>query len=258
VSCLKLPASFHAKVWGSQRLSPWFDDTEEKTGEVWFEPPADVPLLIKFLFTTENLSVQVHPDDEYAGEHHAGSNGKTEMWFILRTDPGAKIALGLREALTPERLREASLSGEIMNLLNWIEVQPGDVYFAPAGTIHAIGAGIALCEIQQISDVTYRLYDYGRDRELHLDRGIEVSYLQAHRHADLAQCPYFRTSVVEVSGSSTVHAPQAPAILICVEGKGTLDGQAYRAGEAWRLEETQAQIASEGASRFLLTYVPTR
>lgn len=258
MSCQKLSASFHAKVWGSQRLSPWFDDTEEKTGEVWFDPPADVPLLIKFLFTTENLSVQVHPDDEYAGQHHSGSNGKTEMWFILRTDPGAKIALGLREALAPERLREASLSGEIMNLLNWIEVQPGDVYFAPAGTIHAIGAGIALCEIQQISDVTYRLYDYGRDRELHLDRGIEVSYLQAHRHADLAQCPYFRTSVVEVAGSSTVHAPQAPAILICVEGKGTLGGQAYRAGEAWRLEGTQVQIESDEGSRFLLTYVPTR
>jgi mannose-6-phosphate isomerase len=258
VSFSKLPASFHTKVWGSQRLSPWFADTEEKTGEVWFDPPADVPLLIKFLFTTENLSVQVHPADDYAREHHSGSNGKTEMWYILRTDPGAKIALGLREPLTPERLHEASLSGDIMNLLNWIAVQPGEIYFAPAGTIHAIGAGIALCEIQQISDVTYRLYDYGRDRELHLKHGVEVSYLQSHQHSDLSQCPYFRTSVVEVSGASTLHAPQAPSILICVAGEGTIDGQAYRPGEAWRLDETSAQIECREDSRFLLTYVPTR
>lgn len=258
MSCSKLPSSFHTKVWGSQRLSPWFADTEEKTGEVWFDPPADVPLLIKFLFTTENLSVQVHPADDYAREHHSGSNGKTEMWYILRADPGAKIALGLREALSPERLREASLSGEIMDLLNWVEVKPGDIYFAPAGTVHAIGAGIALCEIQQISDVTYRLYDYGRDRELHLEHGVEVSYLQAHQNSDLSQCPYFRTSVVEVSGESTLHAPEAPSILICVAGEGTIDGQPYRAGEAWRLDETTAQIVCHGDSRFLLTYVPTR
>lgn len=239
-------------------MSPWFLDAAEKIGEVWFEPPSDVPLLIKFLFTTENLSVQVHPEDEYAREHHNGSNGKTEMWYILRTDPGAKIALGLRQGLTADQLRAASLSGEIMDLLNWVEVQPGDMYFAPAGTVHAIGAGIALCEIQQISDVTYRLYDYGRDRELHLDRGVAVSNLVAHEHADLSKCPYFRTSVVEVSGTTTLHSPQAPAILICVAGEGLLDGQPYGPGEAWRLDETSALVEASADSRFLLTYVPTR
>lgn len=258
MSCSKLHTSFHSKVWGSEKLAPWFDDTAEKTGEVWFDPPADVPLLIKFLFTTENLSVQVHPADDYARTHHDGSNGKTEMWYILRTEPGAKIALGLREAVTAEKLREASLSGEIMDLLNWIEVQPGEMYFAPAGTVHAIGAGIALLEIQQISDITYRLYDYGRDRELHLERGVEVSHLDVHRHQDLSQCPYFRTTVIEVSGAATIEAPRTPSILICVQGRGTVDKQAYRAGEAWLLDQSSVAVEAETGSRFLLTYVPTR
>ena len=129
-----------------------------------------MPLLVKLLFTSDNLSVQVHPGDAYAREHH-NSRGKTEMWHILRAEPEAKIALGLRERVTPERLREAAQSGEIMELLNWVPARPGDTFFVPAGTIHAIGGGLALCEMQQHSDITYRLYDYGRPRELHLEHG---------------------------------------------------------------------------------------
>ena len=115
---------------------------------------------MKLLFTSERLSVQVHPDD---GED--GPRGKTEMWHILEAEPGAAIALGFREPITRERLREATRTGEIERLLNWMPVKAGETYFTPAHTVHAIGAGIVLCEIQQNSDVTYRLWDYGRPRE---------------------------------------------------------------------------------------------
>src|SRR6476660_7140505 len=156
----RLTPRFVPKVWGSIHLEPWFPNASEKIGEVWFEPlpgASALPLLIKFLFTTEPLSVQVHPE------------GKTEMWHILAAEPGAKIAAGFREPITGQRLRESALSGEIEQLLEWFEARPGDTFFIPAGTVHAIGAGLVLCEIQQHSDLTYRLFDYGRRRELHLD-----------------------------------------------------------------------------------------
>src|SRR5215510_1236414 len=122
----RLTPKFVPKVWGSTKLEPWFRDTKEKIGEVWFEDP-DRTLLVKFLFTVEPLSVQVHPE------------GKTEMWHILAAEPGAKIAAGFRETVTPERMREVALSGEIENLLEWHEARPGDTFFIPAGVVHAIG-----------------------------------------------------------------------------------------------------------------------
>jgi mannose-6-phosphate isomerase len=249
--------TLHEKVWGSTKLSPWYPDSQNKIGEVWFDAPADVPLLVKFLFTTENLSVQVHPEDDYAREHHNGSNGKTEMWHILRADPGAKIALGLNQKITAAKLREASQNGEIMDLLNWIEVKPGDTFYTPARTIHAIGAGVALCEIQQISDITYRLYDYGRPREMHLDHGVAVSELNAYTPADLATCPYFRTKLVEASAPTQLRV-EAPSILICLQGGGTLDGASYRLGQAWHVTEPGISIDPTEPSRFLLTHVPPR
>ena len=250
--------SLHEKVWGSTALSPWHPDSKNKIGEVWFEAPADVPLLVKFLFTTENLSVQVHPEDAYAREHHNGSNGKTEMWHILRADPGARIALGLKQTITAEKLRAASINGEIMDLLNWIEVKPGETFYTPARTIHAIGAGIALCEIQQISDVTYRLYDYGRPRELHLDHGVAVSNLEAYQPADIDTCPYFRTKLIEADAPVEIDIPE-PSILICLQGAGNLDVTGrYHPGEAWRIANPTVRIAPGEASRFLLTHVPPR
>jgi mannose-6-phosphate isomerase len=121
------------------------------------------------------------------------------MWHILRADPGAQIAIGFREPITKDRLRESSLSGEIEHLLRWVDVSPGETYFIPAGTVHAIGAGIALCEIQQHSDVTYRLYDYGRPRELHLDKALQVADTSAHdgRPVPLPiDCAYFHTDLL--------------------------------------------------------------
>ena len=145
---IRLTQTPYDKVWGSPALAPWFPAYEGgKVGEVWLTHQPALPLLFKFLFTTERLSVQVHPDDDFAGRHE-NSRGKTEMWRILRADPGAEIALGFTHRLTRERAMEAAKSGEIVDLLQWIPVAPGETYFVPAGTVHAIGAGIALCEIQ--------------------------------------------------------------------------------------------------------------
>jgi mannose-6-phosphate isomerase len=243
---VRLEPSFHAKIWGATELDPWFPRALEKIGEVWFPPPPEVPILVKFLFTSARLSVQVHPDDEYA-RRHENSAGKTEMWHILRADPGAEIALGFREPVTRERLRQASVSGEIEKLLRWIPVAPGETYFTPAGTVHAIGGGLALCEIQQVSDVTYRLYDYGRPRELHLDKGVEVSDLGRHPGAQqvagelLVECKYFRTEKLSFA-SEQRYGYGRPHMLIVIEGSGRFGELPCRAGEAW-LASAAAEFA---------------
>ena len=224
------------KVWGSKRLEPLFPDNPEKIGEVWFEGVPDLPLLIKFLFTTEPLSVQVHPE------------GKTEMWHILAAEPGAKIAAGFREPITEQRLRESALSGEIEQLLEWHEARPGDTFFIPAGTVHAIGAGLTLCEIQQWSDVTYRLYDYGRRRELHLDEGVRVSRLGPHaarqnaREGVLVSCPFFTTEKVRVDGKVSRDA----RMIVVLEGSLQIGGQPARAGEVWHSDAGTVELTGQG------------
>lgn len=148
-----------------------------KIGEIWFLPDrtaGDLPLFIKYLFTSERLSVQVHPDDRHARVRGLAM-GKNECWYITDAAPDAVIGLGTRVPLSAEALREAALSGEIEALLDWKPVKAGEFYAVPAGTIHAIGAGITLVEFQQNVDVTYRLYDYGRPRELHLDDALAVA-----------------------------------------------------------------------------------
>src|SRR5580693_6016308 len=125
----RLSSTAYEKVWGSPETEPWYRNPERrKIGEIWFAASDSVPLLVKFLFTSDNLSVQVHPGDAYARKHH-NSRGKTEMWHILRAEPGAKIALGVRESLTPERLIETAKSGAIEAMLNWIPARKGDTFF---------------------------------------------------------------------------------------------------------------------------------
>jgi mannose-6-phosphate isomerase len=147
-------------------------------GELWFERAdknAPVPaLLLKLLFTSEPLSIQVHPDDTYA-RAMGMPNGKTEAWYILSAKPDAQIGVGLKHRITPQELRASIRNGSIVDLVQWRPVAQGDVIFIPAGTIHALGAGIVLAEIQQHSDATFRLFDYGRGRELHEDDGVAVA-----------------------------------------------------------------------------------
>jgi mannose-6-phosphate isomerase len=257
----KLAPSFREKIWGATRLEPWFPNSPSKIGEVWFEAGQDLPL-VKFLFTTEKLSVQVHPGDAYARQHH-DSLGKTEMWYVLAAEPGARIAAGFREPLTPEQVRAAAVSGEIEGLLQWFEARPGDTFFIPAGTVHAIGAGLALCEIQQNSDVTYRLYDYGRPRELHLDQALAVSHLDPYSARRppvgnmLLSCRYFATECFGVD-RSIEYQPFADRahLLIAIEGDGAIGGQPIRAGEVWHVLPASDSFQLSGNFRFLRVSVP--
>jgi mannose-6-phosphate isomerase len=171
-----------AKPWGRSEIPLVFGvPAAQKIGEIWYEK-ADgkpLPLLVKWLFTSEKLSIQVHPGDTQAIERGQPS-GKEECWYIVDAKPGAVLGIGTKQALDAGALRAASLSGEIEALMDWKPVQAGDYFYIPAGTVHAIGGGITLVEVQQYADITYRLYDYGRLdngtlRELHLDDGVAVA-----------------------------------------------------------------------------------
>jgi mannose-6-phosphate isomerase len=168
------------KPWGVSDLQPWssIDGTGDAVGELWFERAdknAAIPaLLLKLLFTSEPLSIQVHPDDTFA-RAMGMANGKSEAWYIISAKPGAQIGVGLNRRITPQELRASIANGSIVDLVQWRSVAEGDAIFIPAGTIHALGAGIVLAEIQQRSDTTFRLFDYGRQRELHIDNGVAVA-----------------------------------------------------------------------------------
>lgn len=168
------------KPWGVSDLQPWssIDGTLDAVGELWFERSdknAAVPaLLLKLLFTSGPLSIQVHPDDTFA-RAMGMANGKSEAWYIISAEPGAQIGIGLTRRVTPQELRASIGNGSIVELVQWRPVAKGDAFFIPAGTIHAVGAGIVLAEIQQRSDITFRLFDYGRGRELHIDDGVAVA-----------------------------------------------------------------------------------
>jgi mannose-6-phosphate isomerase len=146
----------------------------ERIGEVWFTNGPELPLLAKYIFTSESLSIQVHSSDKQAWKRGL-VRGKSECWAIVEADPGAAIGLGTKGRLSSAELRQAAMDGSIEQLMDWRPVQPGDFYFIPEGTVHAIGGGISLLEFQRNADVTYRLYDYGRPRELHLDDGVAVA-----------------------------------------------------------------------------------
>ncbi len=170
----QLPTKMVEKVWGRDTLpAPFAAPEGQRIGEIWFEPPPEHPdLLVKYLFTSEKLSVQVHPSDANAQD---GEDGKEECWLVLDAEPGAKLAIGFDDEIDAEAMEAAARDGTIEQLLSWHEVSPGDIYYLPAGTVHAIGPGLSLVEVQQNSDTTFRLYDYGRPRELHLERAIAVA-----------------------------------------------------------------------------------
>jgi mannose-6-phosphate isomerase len=199
---------FSERVWGKKDLRPWYESTgtTELVGEAWLTGPDSVietgdlagkklgvvatefgkellgsgdefPLLVKILFPNDKLSVQVHPDDAHA-QAMGQPRGKTECWYVLEAAPGAAVALGLKAGVTLEQVRASGLDGTMEELLEQVPVSVGDMVFVDAGTVHAIGPGVVLLETQQTSDVTFRMFDYGRPRELHLEQGLGVTKLK--------------------------------------------------------------------------------
>ena len=217
----QLPTRMVAKVWGRDRLpAPFAAPAGERIGEIWFEPPPELPqVLVKYLFTSEKLSVQVHPSDAQA---LPGEAGKEECWLVLDAEPDARLAIGFEREVTPDEIAAAARDGTIEQLLTWHPARAGDLFYLPAGTVHAIGPGLALVEVQQNSDTTFRLYDYGRPRELHLERGLAVArcepYGAEHRRsiadgAVLVDGPLFRLDRIEGAPDAATHAAYDGALL---------------------------------------------
>lgn len=168
------------KPWGVTDPRPWSDakDADGVIGEICYErssaATSEPALLLKILMTSQPLSIQVHPDDAFA-QSIGLPHGKTEAWYVLGAQPGAAVALGLKQTVTPQQLRQAVDDGSIADLVAWRTIAAGDVVFVPAGTIHAIGPGLVIAEIQQRSDATFRLFDHGRDRDLHVDHAVATA-----------------------------------------------------------------------------------
>ncbi len=235
-----LPVRMVEKPWGRDVLpAPFTAPAGQRIGEIWFEPPPQLPqLLVKYIFTSENLSVQVHPSDSQLPGH-----GKEECWLVIDAEPGAALGIGFRQAISREAMRAAALDGSIEALLEWHPVQAGDFFYIPANTVHAIGAGVSLIEVQQNSDVTYRLYDYGRPRELHLDQGVAVALGEPHpahllRHVAaegsevLVDGPLFRLVQIE-GGPDAATAGRfgdAPVLVIPRSGKAEVAGETIAPG----------------------------
>ncbi len=261
----RLEPRFVEKPWGVRDLSPWFDtpDTPEPIGEIIFEPGPGAPLLVKYLFTSQALSIQVHPDEATASIH-GGRSGKEEAWLILAADPGARVALGLTAMIDKHSLAEAARSGAIEQMLHWVDVAAGDVIHVPPGTIHALGAGITLLEIQQNADITYRLYDYGRPRALHVDQAVEAAFAGpygsnnapralARNHDRLVDGGRFSIDRLRGPGRGTIRTDMI-ASLIPIGGGFTLNGRAEPAPSVVELGPGLWEIAAEAECECLIAF----
>ncbi|UZK70822.1 phosphoheptose isomerase [Sphingomonas sp. S1-29] len=260
------------KPWGRHTLWPGFANPApggEPVGEVWFQQPGDTSpdLLIKYLFTSEKLSVQVHPNDEQA-QARGLPRGKDECWLILAAEPDSTIALGTLEPMSREQLRSASLDGSIEHLLDWKPVKAGDFFYSGSNTIHAIGAGITLIEVQQNSETTYRLYDYGRPRELHLEDGVAVSDpVPYEAYASPGAVEPGREVLVEgpkfvmerwTGGDRSVAVPGGETgWLVPIRGQGSVDGVAWKAGDCVSIEGS-GQLAASADADLLFAYPGTK
>jgi mannose-6-phosphate isomerase len=288
---------FSPRPWGTRSLAPLFPHKTNLTepigeawltahearvangpyagkslGESWREMPAgwrgtrsgnykEFPLLAKFLFPMDKLSIQVHPDDAFAGkfEQAAGGRGKTEMWHIVCAKPGAELLIGLKPGVSREEFIRAVGNGTVEDLFVHFSVGAGETYFIEAGTQHAIFPGMVVCEIQEYSDLTYRVYDYGRvdakgkPRELHLEKALEVTRFNGTRSGEvpalplhspdankhlLAACEFFATERWDCDRTTPIESdPSEFQLIIFLWGNGELhdaeSSYAYAAGQAW-------------------------
>ncbi len=294
----KLAPFFQTRIWGFHNLRPWFaypPDTEagsggEPIGEVWLTGPKCVvatgplagqnfaaavkenaaailgpafasereyPLLIKVLFPREKLSVQVHPDDVLA-QQKGEPRGKTECWYALDAKPDAKVALGLKPGTTPDAVRKAIADHTMEGLLGWLPLRTGDMVYVDAGTVHAIWPGSVILETQQTSDTTYRLYDYGRPRELHVEQSLEAMRVEtaagkvsrapgARGEATLVDQQYFRVERWEGDADGLCAAARedaGPQLLFTAAGTLRIEGEGF---ESFALGRCELAVVPAGA-----------
>jgi mannose-6-phosphate isomerase len=315
----RLNPVFSERVWGRPNLKPWYEDTGTSAlvGEAWLtgpqctvesgpgstqivgqtlhhiatehadallspaaasSPAPEFPLLVKMLFPNDKLSVQVHPDDLEA-QAIGQPRGKTECWYVLEAEPGATVALGLKPGTTLEALAASALDGTMESLLEHVPVSTGDMVFVDAGTVHAIGHGVVLLETQQTCDITYRLYDYGRPRELHLEQGLKVVKLhtaagktapqQKAGFTRLIEQKYFTVDRFDVPVSSTTSLPVSlndtlglSQCLVSIAGTGTVRTNTGEIelvpGEAVIIPASSTSISVEasGALSFVRCFEP--
>jgi mannose-6-phosphate isomerase len=318
----RLEPVFSPRPWGVHSLAPFFPEMTNLTepiGEAWMTgnecrfangpfagmklgdawptmPPewagtrvasnAAFPLLVKFIFPADKLSVQVHPDDEYAALHEAaaGGRGKTEMWYAVRADPGAEVLLGMKPGVTLEEFRRAIADGTAEHCLEHVPLRAGEAVFVSAGSAHTIGPGFVLCEIQQQSDLTYRVYDYnrrdaqGRARELHIDKALEVMRFGKQTCGRLepvrierdrisascfVACEYFATERWDFAEAArVVSSPEHFDVLIVLEGSGSIrwGGKRveYAPAQVWLIPAAlgEYELAPGARTSLLRTYLP--
>ena len=272
----RLKPWFSERPWGRRDLRPWYGDTgtTELVGEAWLTGPqcvvetgsfvgrtlasvglelgGEFPLLVKLLFPADKLSVQVHPDDAWA-QALGETRGKTECWYVLEAEPGAAVALGLRDGVSVADIERSVADGTMETLLKWVPVSVGDMLFVDAGTVHAIGPGVVLLETQQTSDVTYRLYDYGRPRELHLEKGLKVIKPETAagkvmpRAMDgftrLIEQNYFVVDWFDAGAGEVRVAMDGPGCLVALAGSGVVRS----GGDEVQLKTAQAVVVPRGS-----------
>lgn len=242
---MKLKRKFVEKPWGRETLPDIFQgDSGKKIGEIWFEAPKGVrpQLMAKYLFTSEKLSIQVHPNDRQA-RRVGFPHGKEETWYILDAEPDAVLGLGLKKTVSATKLKTAAILGEIEHLIDWKPVRKGDFFHVPAGTIHAIGPGVSLVEVQRNADITYRMYDYGRPRELHLEEAIAVAKLAPYDMKYFGEVPADASTslfagaaigLFQIVGTDDTVISQTGSKewqVIPLEGTVTVRGKTIEAGE---------------------------
>jgi len=318
----RLEPFFSPRIWGQRSLAPWYPDKAnllEPIGEAWltafdsritngpfagktlreawqampvdwrgtrFASLREFPVLIKFIFPNDKLSIQVHPDDAYARKHEqaAGGRGKTEMWHMVCAQPTGQILFGLKPGVDKECFLRALQANTVEDLLEHVPVQTGDTYFVPAGTQHAMAAGLVVCEIQEYSDLTYRVYDFGRvdasgkPRELHIQKAMDVTNFGAARggkiaplalHSPdankhlLAACEYFATERWDCTKTTPIESDEREfQLLVTLMGTGAFydaeQAYAFRPGEAWFFPANLQTVSLQpnGACSVLRVTVP--
>lgn len=257
----QLPTRMVAKVWGRDHLlAPFSAPADERIGEIWFEPPPELPQdLVKYLFTSEKLSVQVHPSD---AEAMPGESGKEERWLALDAEPDARLAIGFEREVTPSEIAAAAANGTIEQLLTWHRARAGDLFYLSSGTVHAIGPGLALVEVQQNSDTTFRLYHCGRLRELHLERGLAVArgepYPPEHHRSItdgpvLVDGPLFRLERIEgAPDAATLEAWKGALLALPLEGAVSAADGSTRTQAAECLDASEIDALDFGAAQVTL------